>query len=201
MGASISLNLALDPAAYGVPAPRALLLAAPGDAHHVARGPQAASILGPLERLPARLPVVLVSGLADRQIGVPTAQQIARRLCHLPATQRALLWLPGDSDQGVQVRAGHGSPGAPDSRYDFPDSRATVPAQVPPRNGFEESASLNHLDFYGYWRLTTRLLDWVAGGEYPAELFRDSAENRYLGQWPGGRPYAAARFTDPCPRP
>lgn len=199
MGASIALNLAIDPVHHGVPAPRALLLAAPGDAHHVARGQLAATIIDPLERLSSHVPVVLVSGQSDRQIGVPTARQIASRLCHLPAERRALLWLPGDSEHGVRIRAGHGSPGAPDSRYDFPDSHAAVPGQIPARAVFEESASLNNLDFYGYWRLTTRLLDWVAGGEYPSELFRDSAENRYLGRWPSGRAYVPARFEDPCP--
>ena len=57
MGAAISLNLALDPAGRGLPAPRALMLVAPGDAYHVVHGDEGRSIIGPVEQLPADLPV------------------------------------------------------------------------------------------------------------------------------------------------
>ncbi len=199
MGAAISLNLALAPERYGLPAPQALLLLAPGDAHHVAKGELARSIIGRIERLPANLPVVIATGAADTAIGVPTARALAARLCHLPASQRTLLLFPSDEHNGARVLAGHGSPGAPDSRYDFPDSRAPVPGQIPGRNSFEASASLNQLDYYGYWRLAGGLLDWVAGSTYPHTIFGKTAENRFLGLWPDGKPYAAASPEDPCP--
>lgn len=201
MGASISLNLALKPERFGLPAPRAMLLIAPGDAPHVARGALAESIIGHVEALPRNLPTVLVAGMADNQIGVPTARSIAARLCHLPEQQRTLILFPSDSNEGARIQAGHGSPGAPDSRYDFPDSRAPVPTSIPGKNDFEASASLNLLDYYGYWRLATRLLDWVDGKEYPEEIFsRHGAENRFLGRWPSGKPYAEALVEDPCRR-
>ncbi len=198
MGAAISVNLALDPAEYGLPPPRALLLMAPGDAHHVAHGSQGASIYGEIEQLPADLPTVLVSGMADTSIGVPTARKLAARLCHLQ--RRSLILLPSDEDGDKVVTAGHGSPGAPDNRYDLPDPRKPVPelVAIPPRTDFEPSASLNLLDFYGYWRLATRLLDFAHGQGLPEEVFSDSAENRFLGLWPSGKAYAAAQFEDPC---
>lgn len=200
MGASISLNLALQPTRYGLPEPRAMLLLAPGDAHHVARGDAARSILGPIEKLPAKQPVLIASGAADTSIGVPTARAITGRLCHLPASGRNLIFLPSDSHGERRIMAGHGSPGAPDSRYDFPDSRRPVASTIPGRQEFEASASLNLLDYYGYWRMTMRLLDYVAGQEYPTELFsRTADENRFLGYWPDGSPYAAAQLEDPCP--
>jgi len=100
----------------------------------------------------------------------------------------------------VRIQAGHGSPGAPDSRYDFPDSRARVPTRIAGRNEFEASASLNLLDYYGYWRLATRLLDWVNGQPYPDEIFnRTNADNHFLGLWPSGKPYAEAFSENPCP--
>lgn len=201
MGASISLNLALKPERFGLPAPRAMLLIAPGDAHHVAKGALAESIIGHVEALPRNLPTVLVAGMADSQIGLPTARSLAARLCHLPERQRALILFPSDSDEGVRIQAGHGSAGAPDSRYDFPDSRAPVLTSIPGRNDFEASGSLNLLDYYGYWRLATRLLDWVDGKDYPEEIFsRNTAENRFLGIWPSGKPYAEALIEDPCRR-
>lgn len=199
MGATISLNLAIDPARAGLPAPRALMLVSPGDSQHVARGERAASIIGKVELLPSKLPVLIVSGAADTSIGVPTARAIAARLCHIPADRRNLLLFPSDADQDRKIMAGHGAPGSPDSRYDFPDAYAKVPALIRGRSDFEPSASLNQLDFYGFWRLSIGLLDYVSGGDYPAQLFsRTAAENRYLGHWPSGKPFAEARIEDPC---
>jgi hypothetical protein len=95
--------------------------------------------------------------------------------------------------------AGHGAPGSPDSRYDFPDSSAAVPAQIAGTEDFEASASLNQLDFHGFWRLSLGLLDHVSTGSDVSILFsRTAPENRYLGTWPSGKPFAEARIEDPC---
>lgn len=199
MGASIASNFAVRHAELGVPAPRALVLVAPGDAYHVVHGAEAAPIVARLESLPATLPVFLVSGAADTSIGVPTARAWAARLCHLPRSHRTLLLLPSHADGGRQISSAHGSPGAPDSRFDFPDATAPVPARIAGRDGFEASGSLNVLDFYGYWRITMAMFDYVAGGPYPTALFTPgSPENRFLGVWPSGQPYAPAVEEDTC---
>ena len=199
MGASISTNFATRHAELGIPAPRAVVLVAPGDAYHVVHGSEPASIVARLESFPPTLPVFLVSGAADTSIGVPTARAWAARLCHLPRSHRALLLLPSHSDGGQQISSAHGSPGAPDSRFDFPDSTATVTKRIAGRDGFESSGSLNVLDFYGYWRITMAIFDYVAGGAYPTALFTpQSPDNRFLGVWPSGKPYAAAIEEEVC---
>lgn len=199
MGASISTNFATRHAELGIPAPRAVVLVAPGDAYHVVHGSESAPIVARLESIPPTLPIFLVSGSADTSIGVPTARAWAGRLCHLPRSHRTLLLLPSHSDAGQQISSSHGSPGAPDSRFDFPDATATVPKRIAVRDGFERSDSLNVLDFYGYWRITMAMLDYVAGGAYPTALFTPkSPENRFLGFWPSGKPYAAAVEEEAC---
>ena len=199
MGASISTNFAVRHTELGVPAPRAMVLVAPGDAYHVVHGAESVPIVARLESLPSTLPVFLVSGAADTSIGVPTARAWAARLCHLPRSHRALLLLPSHSDNGLQISSAHGSPGAPDSRFDFPDATAPFRGRIAGREGFEASGSLNVLDFYGYWRITMAMFDYVAGGPYPSALFTPrSPENRFLGVWPSGRPYASAVEEEPC---
>ena len=43
------------------------------------------------------------------------------------------------------------------------------------------------------------MLDYVAGGAYPLELFLpQTLENKFLGFLPSGRPYAAAMEEDLC---
>lgn len=199
MGASISTNFVTRHAELSIPSPRAVVLVAPGDAYHVVHGRESAPIVARLESFPPTLPVFLVSGAADTSIGVPTARAWAARLCHLPRSHRALLLLPSHSDGGQQISSAHGSPGAPDSRFDFPDATATVTKRIAGRDGFESSGSLNVLDFYGYWRITMAMLDYVAGGAYPTPLFTPlSPENRFLGIWPSGKPYAAATEEETC---
>ena len=199
MGAAISTNFATRHAELGIPSPRAVVLVAPGDAYHVVRGNESAPIVGQLESIPPKLPIFLVSGAADNSIGVPTARTWAARLCHLPRSHRTLLFLPSHSDAGQQISSAHGSPGAPDSRFDFPDATATVPQRIAGRDSFETSGSLNVLDFYGYWRITMAMFDYVAGGAYPTVLFTPkSPENRFLGVWPSGKPYAAAVEEEVC---
>ncbi len=199
MGASISTNFAIRHNELRIPAPRAVVLVAPGDAYHVVHGAESAPTVARLELIPPTLPIFLVSGAADTSIGVPTARAWAARLCHMPRSHRTLLMLPSHSDGCQQISSAHGSPGAPDSRFDFPDATATVPARIAGRDGFESSGSLNVLDFYGYWRITMAMFDYVAGGPYPTALFTPkSPENRFLGVWPSGKPYAAAVEEEVC---
>ncbi|OQX14235.1 MAG: hypothetical protein BWK76_15035 [Desulfobulbaceae bacterium A2] len=198
IGAAIAINLARAPARHGVPPPRGLVLAAPGDAHHVLHGPEGASIIGETRDLPADLPVVLVTGAADTAIGVPTARALAQGLCQVRADRRTLLILPSDESGEARVKAGHGSPGAPDSRYDFRDASGPVPERIPARPGFEASASLNALDFGGYWKVVSGLLDWLETGRYPTEVFGRGTEARFLGLWPDGTPYRPALIEDVC---
>ena len=192
MGSSIALNFAAQPERYGVPPPSAVVAVAPGDAKHIAKGPLAQSIIGPLESIPSNLAVALLSGLEDTSIGVPTARLIAPRLCHILADRRVLMVLPAGGTDEQPVRAGHGSPGAPDSRYDF-RSQQTVDLIIPRRGAYEASASTNYLDFYGYWRVVTGVYEWVATGKYPAEVFNDLVQQADLG--PGNPP---AVIEQPC---
>lgn len=200
MGAAISLNLAIQPQRFGLPAPRAMMLMAPGDAYHVAHGELGKSIIGPVELLPADLPVAIIAGQSDTGIGLPTARLLASRMCHLPQNHHILITLPSSRNGTHRILAGHGSPGAPDARYDFPDSRRAVTASIRWKDNFEQSASLNVLDYYGYWRIATTLADWVGGKKaFPSEMFdARSPVNHFLGSWADGTPYPRATVETPC---
>lgn len=209
MGAAISLKLAATAETQQIPKPQALVLAAPGDAYHVARGADAKSIWPPLHELRSTLPVAIVTGEDDTSIGLPTARKLAAALC--PVTKpdrRVLLVLPGDEHDGRKVHAGHGSPGSPDSRYDFAlkTPAGEIPKRIAGRNGFEDSASLNQLDFFGYWRVLDNVIDSLSAapptsGLYkpPSDVFRRGAPAQlYLGTWPEGTAYKPAHIEDPC---
>ena len=209
MGVAITLNLAAHAAAEHLPAAQALVLAAPGDAIHVAKGADAKSIWPVLKDLPPTLPVAIVTGMDDFAIGLPSGRKLAALLCSVTRPdRRVLLVLPADEHAGKKVGAGHGSPGAPDSRYDI--ELTTPPAQVPKliagRTGFEFSASLNQLDFFGYWRVLDAVIDSLAAArsnsaDYvpPPSVFKTGTpEQTYLGTWPDGTPYKSAHVENPC---
>ena len=209
MGAAISLKLSATADAQKISKPQALVLVAPGDAYHVAKGADAKSIWPPLRQLRATLPIAIVTGEDDKAIGLPTARKLAAGLC--PVTKpdrRVLLVLPGDEHGGTKVHAGHGSPGAPDSRYDFAlkTPAGEIPKHIPGRRGFEESASLNQLDFFGYWRVLDDVIDSLfsapsTSSRYvpPADVFKSGTPAQlYLGTWPDGAAYKPAHVEDPC---
>jgi acetyl esterase/lipase len=199
MGAAISINLAINPKKYGLPAPRAMMLAAPGDAYHVANGLRGKSIIGPLKDLPATLPVAVVTGRKDSEIGLPTARKLFSQMCHIQPDRRVLMILPSDEHAGRRIAAGHGSPGAPDSRYDFKLNGRNFPSRIPGEKGFEKSASLNALDFYGYWKVLDSLIDDSAVRRLPSVVFGEGTDEQLsLGAWPDGTPFKKITLENPC---
>jgi len=209
MGAAISLRLAVSAAAEHLPGPQALVLAAPGDAYHVARGADAKSIWPVMRELPPTLPIAIVTGEDDKAIGLPTAEKLAKELCGVTKADRhILLVLPSDEHDGEKVNAGHASPGAPDSRYDFElkTPLAEILKHIAGREGFEPSASLNQLDFYGYWKVLDAVIESLAAmpstsAKYvpPPPVFKSGdARQLYLGIWPDGTLYRQAHVEDPC---
>lgn len=198
MGAAISLGLALDPQRFNLPPPDAIVLTGPGDAHHVARGELGKSIIGPIQLLPPTLPIAIVTGEVD-PIGLPTARKLMAKLCHIPRERRVMMVLPSDENNGRKVMAGHGSPGAPDSRYDFALSSQDFPSTLVGRPVYESSGSLNQLDFHGYWKVVDGVLDSLRLGTLQPVVFGPGTpEQLSLGSWPDGTPYKPARLEDPC---
>jgi len=208
MGAAISLKLAATADEQHVPAPQALVLVAPGDAYHVARGENSRSIWPPLTALRPTLPVAIVTGADDHAIGLPTARKLAAGLCRIQPDRRVLLVLPSDTHGTEKVNAGHASPGAPDSRFDWPLEMpaSEVPAELAGRDNFEPSPSLNQLDFFGYWKVLDAVLDSLAKAPStspsylppPIVFGHETPGQLYLGTWPDGAPYPPAHTEDPC---
>lgn len=210
MGAAISLKLAVSAGAEHLPWPQALVLAAPGDAYHVARGANAKSIWPAVGELRSTLPIAIVTGATDKAIGLPAGRKLALALCAsaVRPDRRVLLVLSGDEHAGKKVSAGHGSPGAPDSRYDFPLEMPVhrVPLHIAGRNGFEESASLNQLDFFGYWKVLDAVIGSLTAAPStsrsyvpPPIVFRKGTPGQtYMGTWPDGTPFRPAHVEGPC---
>lgn len=200
MGAAITLNIAIKEDHWGLPSPKAIVLLAPGDAYHVAKGEDAKSIIGDVKALKGDIPIAVMSGAADTNIGVPTARKIYADLCGISPMHRVLMLLPSDSSGLKTVRSAHGSPGAPDSRYEFHLSDTNFPKEIKRLEHFEESASLNQLDFYGFWKIITEVNRGLAEGiKSPLIFGEESSHKLSLGNWPDGKPFREIQLENPCP--
>ncbi|GAA5263702.1 hypothetical protein ACOSOMT5_P0122 [Acidiphilium sp. MT5] len=199
MGAAISLDFAIARGHDGVPAPRAMVLMAPGDAPDVATGPAGRSIIGDLRRLPPDLPIAVMAGAQDTSIGLPTARALFKRMCGVRADRRVLMVLPGASHDGVVVHSEHGAPGAPDRRYNFPLSDQDFPKFLPGQAGFPKSVSINQLDFFGFWKVIDAMVIGLDHRTLPSVVFdQQNPGQRYLGVWADGTPFPPIRIEDPC---
>jgi hypothetical protein len=167
----------------------------------VVKGPQAKSIITPPSSLPASLPTVVMTGEMDSEIGLPTARLLFSQMCQIQPDRRVLMILPSDEHSGTRVNSVHGSPGAPDSRYNFDLKRKTFPSTIAGRKGFEESVSNNNLDFYGYWKVLDALVDDAAPRSLPPVVFgKGTPEQLSLGNWPDGTAFKQLRLENPCPK-
>lgn len=201
MGATMAINLAAGAPGNAMPSASMLLLSAPGDAHHVHRGPLGRSILmTSLDQVPASTPVILMSGSEDSTIGVPTALAYWNQICVQQRPKNLILWPP--ASHGKQnLRTTHGMPGAPDPRYDIEDiDTPLTPITLAAQALFPESPSLNVLDFHGQWKVVTAALDSLRDGKPPAQwLFNDSKVLRDLGRFDDGKAYPQAYLETACP--
>jgi dienelactone hydrolase len=202
IGATMAVNLAAGAPANRMPRARVLLLSAPGDALHVHRGSMGRSILqSNLNRLPLSLPIVLMTGAEDETIGVPTATAFWNQICNQPRKKNLIIW-PRGSNGTQDIRAGHGMPGAPDSRYDIEDFYTPWEAVriLEAQPEFPTDVSLNLLDFHGQWKVITTSLDSMRDDiPLPQWMFEASPVLKSLGRFNDGTSYPEAYFGTACP--
>lgn len=200
MGASMSINFATNPNKYGVPLPKGMVLAAPGDAKHVAHKELAVSIVNEsISKVPLNIPIALLSGQEDKTIGVPTALTYWNEICHQPRQKILITWPPGKSND-ESISSGHGAPGAPDDRYDFPNIYEPTPIDTLARlESFPESKSINNLDFYGQWKIVTGFLDAIKNSTVPNWIFSEEKIISDLGKFKNGENYPSASIEKSCP--
>jgi dienelactone hydrolase len=202
MGASMSINFAANPNKYNLPIPKGMILAAPGDAKHVAQGELATSIVTtPIHQVPLNIPIVLMTGQEDKSIGVPTATSYWNEICAQNRQKIFISWPPGKADH-ESIASGHGAPGAPDDRYDFPNINEPTPTDNLTRlENFPESKSINNLDFYGQWKIVTGFLDAIKNGGVPSWIFTEQQVITNLGKFKNGEQYPPAVIEKSCPAP
>lgn len=203
MGASMSLNFATNYPSYELPAPRALLLAAPGDAHHVAKGKLAESIVKSIDQVPAKLPITILTSVEDKYIGLPTAEKYWKTLCK--GDFRSLIIWPSNPNPKQAFKSGHAGPWGEDDRYNLPHINDANPQtkNIHFREQFQKSKTLNMLDFNSQWKIMSGYFDWLNASTPkptpPQWMFDGKGIIKDLGKFDDGSSYPEAMIQTSCP--
>lgn len=197
MGATISANIAALARKLGLPRIRGLLLANPGDARHVAKGPLAKSVIGKLATIPTDTKIVTIVGDSDKLVRDRTAMDIGKAICGVTATNRRMYILHSASHASWAATAGHGAPGAPDPRYDFGDDGKGFKPLIPPAPWPAMSKSVNNFDVFAYWPLADDMIDRAL--ENRKTTRKAPPRKLFMGRWPDGKAFPRASLApDPC---
>lgn len=162
LGGAIAPNLAARYKSRGLPEPKALFLAEPGDANARAKGIQ--SLLEDLSAVPPATLVVIVVGDEDRIVRQDSARRILSGLTSISATQKNLLLMHSDYRGTPALVANHFAPLSKE-----PDA----------------------LDYYGFWKLLDALTDAAFYGKNRAVALGGGPEQLGLGLWSDGTPVRA----------
>ena len=184
LGGVMAVNIAARAEAAGLPRIRAIMSVEPGDskgsriaAHY---GRDVPSILEDYAGIAEGTLFLVVVGEDDRVVGDRTANEIWRRVGHLPKDDRDYITVRSDW---------HGRPALPADHF-FPAA---------PGVAVGKHSAVDALDFYGTWKLFDGLTDAAFCGNPNCDnpdcrcknrghALGDTPEQRFMGTWSDGTP-------------
>ena len=155
-GGMIAANLAAVAARHGLPEPRALMAAEPGNscAETVGCVPSA-----DYSAIPAGILLLTVAGDRDTVVGTNEAQWIYSSASQVPGANKNYILLRSDTHGTPDLLASHGAP------TDQP---------------------LNAFDYYAFWKWFDGLTDAAFWGLNRQYALGNTPEQRWLGSWSDG---------------
>jgi len=192
LGGVLVANIAALANSRGLPTPKCILSAHPGDAN--ATVPVLQSIkTGDYSSIPSATLFLGIVGNDDSVVGTDEAISIFDALTGVAADNKQVLEFFTDTYGEPDLEANHGAPLASDAEFDSGDSLSGSPSSAVG----VESPGPDAFDFFGYWKLLDALMTAsffgvdrdVALGGGPAELG--------LGTWSDGTPVHPAEIIRP----
>ncbi len=172
-GGVIAAHLGVHWAKHHVPKPAAMLLAQPGS------GPLNGARLNSYAGLPADLNLLIIVGEDDYVVGYEFGKQVFETAVHTP--MRNFIMHRRDTDGLRWIQASHAEPYAYDLDFDTGVRNYTALRVL-------QVGRLDEVDFYCYWKLGDALLEYTRHGRWGEVAFGNTAEQRFMGHWPDGRP-------------
>ena len=160
IGASIAFDMSALAATAGLPAPTALMAAAPGGTTSFGW-----TGTGSLDQIPANILALVLIGDEDTTVGDETAKALFASIPQVACTNKNLLLVRSDRHGTPQLVASHAAPTA-------------------------AAIGSNALDFYGYWKLSDALIGAAFYGSWRDYALGGGPNQTFMGTWSDGVPVA-----------
>lgn len=182
LGGTFASILAARSFELGLPPPAAIMMVQPGASSLISADNRS--------RLPVGTRVLFVVGEDDSVVGRAGVDALLPWVSHIPSGQVELVTMRTDRRPTPQLVADHTSPlSVVDG---FPPTSVAAGGTVTshgrrPGEGAGTFAP-SSLDYFGYWKLTDGLLDFVFRNENLEYAFGDTEQQRFMGIMSNGEP-------------
>ncbi len=174
-GAVISANLALSPNTYGVPAPRAIILACASTGN----APQGAA--SSYKMMSSKLKMLLITEEDDNTAGPTFSEMLYNSTTYIPAANKSYVTHMADNYGYPAITAEHGEAAATDMTYDSGQRNAII-------NLSFSSTRIDATDYFCYWKLTDALMDCVFNKQGCETAMGKTEAQKNMGNWSDGTP-------------
>lgn len=166
-GGVVSANLAHNWSSYGIPKPKALLMACAGGID-----------LGKLSsyaQMDASVHILAIAEFEDNLVDSTFSIDIFTKTPLVPTMRKNYIMHYTDATGSPAINATHSEPCAPDLTYTNNATNAIIAPSLLSR--------IDATDYYLYWKLSDALLDCAFNNRGCSTAFGNTAEQRSMGKW------------------
>ncbi|MFB6453695.1 hypothetical protein ACE38W_00360 [Chitinophaga sp. Hz27] len=172
-GGVIAANLAMSYSTYGIPAPKAVMLACPSTGN----APQGA--LPSYKSMSSKIKMLLVVEEKDNG-GASFADMLYNATTYISAANKTMITHLADPYGYPAITADHGEAAATDMTFDSGQKNSIISLAF-------STTRVDATDYYCYWKLTDALLDCVFHQQGCPCVYGDSTAVTNMGKWSDGQ--------------
>ena len=188
LGGGITANMAALATTVGLPEPKAITLAEPGEGGNIG-----AHILHPdLSTISPNVLLQVVIGSEDTIAGSDIGKRIIKQTPQIPPSNKEFITIFSDYHGDPPLVADHYAPVAPDNRYNMGRRKflSLIRRSVHRILGAEVDA----LDYFGFWKLFDGVTDAAFYGKNREYALGNTPKQRFMGTWSDGTPVKELRI-------
>ncbi len=172
-GGVVAADLGVNFEEYNIPQPKGLLLCSPGS------GPFKGGRLKSYADMPEDTYLLIMLSDGDQVVGDSFGELVYETAVNTP--HRNLIRQFRDEHGDTKIRDGHNESYSLLMDYDIGKRNFSSKRAM-------RIASLDAVDYYGYWKLLDALINYTANGTHFDYAFGNTPQQTYLGEWSDGTP-------------
>jgi hypothetical protein len=172
----------------GLPEPKAIMLAEPGEGGNI----KAHILKTDLSTISPKVLMLVVVGSEDTIAGDNIGKRIIKQTPQIPSSNKNLIMIYSDYHGNPPLIADHYAPVAPDERYNIGGGKLLSLM----RRGAHRylGSEVDSLDYYGFWKLFDGITDAAFYGKNLEFALGNTPKQRFMGNWSDGTPVKELRI-------